>query len=185
MRQGNNTVTIVRSGAGGPVGPSRVGEFQGGTPAGRTRRTSILGGSGTQGWGASSCSGLPGSRVLTPHLAQDQRAEGGVNVGPPLTLPCSCSRRSLQSDLESGSPERWTRGSTWRQLSGCGGHAWASDNPGAQFTMFSCPLGQGRLGGQWYSQPVSDPLPLGHTIWEGVGSRGRAGYLICEAWCKM
>lgn len=50
-----------------------------------------------------------------PHLAQDQRAEGGVNVGPLLTLPCPCSHRSLQSDLESGSPHRWKQGSAWRQ----------------------------------------------------------------------
>lgn len=54
VRQGDNTVTIVTGAEAlfrsrGPAGPSCVGEFQGGTPTSQTRRTSILGGSGTQG----------------------------------------------------------------------------------------------------------------------------------------
>ena len=49
VRQGDNTLIIVCSRAGGPAGPSCVGEFQGGTPTGQTRRAGVLGGSGTQG----------------------------------------------------------------------------------------------------------------------------------------
>lgn len=49
VRQGDNTIIIVCSRAGGPAGPGCVGEFQGGTPTGQTRRAGVLGGSGTQG----------------------------------------------------------------------------------------------------------------------------------------
>lgn len=73
-RPGDNTI-IVCSEAGGPAGSSCVGEFQGGTLTGWTRRTSILGGNGTQGWRVSSCSGLPGFWALTPtwHRTREQR----------------------------------------------------------------------------------------------------------------
>lgn len=88
MRQGYNSIIIVHS--GGPSGPSRVGEFQGGTPTGQTRRSGVLGGSGTQGGEsplAQACR-IPGAdtnrRPPTPNLAQDQRAEGGLNTGPLL-----------------------------------------------------------------------------------------------------
>lgn len=86
---------------------------------------------------------------IDPHLALDQGAKRGLNAGPLLNL-LSDSSQLLSSEVTAKrfriQFSRWVhRGVCAEAVSSPGGHARASDRPGAISTRgVSCPPGQHR-----------------------------------------
>ena len=130
---------------------------------------------------------------IDPHLALDQRAEGGLNAGPLLNL-LSDPFQLLSSDITAKRfrirVPRWLhRGVGAEAVPSPGGHARASDKPGAISTMgFLSPRTAQALS------PVDIPsLSQMHSLWAVLsgmcqrrgGVRSSAGSINCRTQCKM